>query len=1030
MDAEIPLLRGASHSVKRTASRNLKCVVDLFFRLRMPPPMNCLIRLLLIWLAGFVGLAGAADDSFIEETARKVRNEPELRQIVDTPPPVGGLLKTLYDYYDRREAAAQQLGLHDVVLKNAQEWFDAMPPGEMQFLPRWQLWSHHKAYGDRALAMKYGEETTAAATSVIDRFLTRFQLAWDYLDQYEIKRARSLTDEGENALKEALGRRWDMSGQYNTARGRSTLLTLRSSLARFDGKFAEGERFALASLEPAREAIAHSKYLSPRRQQIAYSSYLGAVSAIRNSYVALGKTYEAEMLLRETIDYLRNENRLAPYYGSLMRHASQLRINQGRFDEAAKLARAGLRGSEGNGGINAQTVWTRQALLAATIGLERWNEARELVVALETDTAASPSLRKLMESQSRGVVRLMNGEIAQALGLLKRSHDFNLERYGETHYFSAQARGLYAAALVRKARAEGNEAAEEFAQQLLASAVRAMIEAKGLQAGTEDAGLRKIYRRLVYEAYLDALLPAMLKGEQAAIAEGFRIADILRGSSVQQAVVDAAVRAMANVPGLGDLIRQMQDGQREIVSLYDYIARQMGEAPERRNPQVVAQMRSRLQAAEKEHEDLLMRIRQRFPEFDQLARPLAPDAATVAKHLGPREAMLSVLVAPTRTYLWLATDAGMRFASSETGRAEVGARIASLRRTLDVASESSPPPVDAEAAYALYRILVEPLRAEAGARDQWTVAAAGVVGTLPFPALLTRPGNAAVAGKAPWLVRELAIAATPSVAAWLALRRLPRNPGTRKVLVAFGDPDFGGGRTGIAGTVRNLSVARQEFKPAAAEADASLGASAVSYQSIPPLPETRDELLAVATALSADKERDLYFGPAASRDTVLRLNGTQELGQRQVVMFATHGLIPGDLPGLGQPALALAYAGKGIEGSLLTLEDVLGLKLNADWVVLSACNTAAADGRSGEAISGLGRGFFYAGARALLLTHWAVESQSAKALTTATFTRYAADPTSSRAEVLRRAQLSLLADPASAHPAYWAPFTLIGDGAR
>lgn len=76
--------------------------------------------------------------------------------------------------------------------------------------------------------------------------------------------------------------------------------------------------------------------------------------------------------------------------------------------------------------------------------------------------------------------------------------------------------------------------------------------------------------------------------------------------------------------------------------------------------------------------------------------------------------------------------------------------------------------------------------------------------------------------------------------------------------------------------------------------------------------------------------------------------------------------------------------------------EILGLKLNADWVVLSACNTAAADGAGAEAVSGLGRAFFYAGARALLVSNWPVETTSAKALTTNLFKRQAKDPALTR----------------------------------
>jgi CHAT domain-containing protein len=81
-------------------------------------------------------------------------------------------------------------------------------------------------------------------------------------------------------------------------------------------------------------------------------------------------------------------------------------------------------------------------------------------------------------------------------------------------------------------------------------------------------------------------------------------------------------------------------------------------------------------------------------------------------------------------------------------------------------------------------------------------------------------------------------------------------------------------------------------------------------------------------------------------------------------------------------------------------------------------------------MSGLARGFFYAGSRSLLVTHWAVETESAKLLTTNTFLNYSANPNARKAESLRQAMLTVMAIPAYAHPAYWAPYALVGDGGR
>ncbi|MEY3484711.1 MAG: hypothetical protein RLZZ586_434, partial [Pseudomonadota bacterium] len=127
------------------------------------------------------------------------------------------------------------------------------------------------------------------------------------------------------------------------------------------------------------------------------------------------------------------------------------------------------------------------------------------------------------------------------------------------------------------------------------------------------------------------------------------------------------------------------------------------------------------------------------------------------------------------------------------------------------------------------------------------------------------------------------------------------------------------------------------------------------------------------------------------------------------------------------------------DDGLLTVEKILELKLNADWVILSACNTAAGDGGGSEAISGLGRAFFYAGARALLVSNWPVDSVSSRLLMTDLFKRQSDQPSLLKAEALRLSMLQL-ADKGNAkdektgktsyaygHPLFWAPYSLVGN---
>jgi CHAT domain-containing protein len=188
-------------------------------------------------------------------------------------------------------------------------------------------------------------------------------------------------------------------------------------------------------------------------------------------------------------------------------------------------------------------------------------------------------------------------------------------------------------------------------------------------------------------------------------------------------------------------------------------------------------------------------------------------------------------------------------------------------------------------------------------------------------------------------------------------------------------------------------------------------------------------LNAVARDLGA-AAADIHLGADAS-ETILK---RAPLADYAIVYFATHGLVAGDVKGLAEPSLALSIpkVPSELDDGLLTASEVAQLKLNADWVVLSACNTIAGDKPGAEALSGLARAFFYAGARALLVTHWAVASEAATRLTISTFDRLKADPALSRAEALRQTMLAFLNDTTSvnnAYPAFWGPFALIGEGA-
>jgi CHAT domain-containing protein len=165
---------------------------------------------------------------------------------------------------------------------------------------------------------------------------------------------------------------------------------------------------------------------------------------------------------------------------------------------------------------------------------------------------------------------------------------------------------------------------------------------------------------------------------------------------------------------------------------------------------------------------------------------------------------------------------------------------------------------------------------------------------------------------------------------------------------------------------------------------------------------------------------------------VKRLSESGELAAYRIVHFATHGALAGELNAGAEPGLILTPPNEATpeDDGYLSASEIAGLKLDADWVILSACNTAAGDTEGAEALSGMARAFFYAGARALLLSHWAVDSDATVKLITKTLSTIAADKTIGRSEALRRSMVALIEQGKQheAHPAYWAPFVVVGEG--
>lgn len=314
-------------------------------------------------------------------------------------------------------------------------------------------------------------------------------------------------------------------------------------------------------------------------------------------------------------------------------------------------------------------------------------------------------------------------------------------------------------------------------------------------------------------------------------------------------------------------------------------------------------------------------------------------------------------------------------------------------------------------------------------KPSWIIVPAGPLTTLPPGLLLTAPPAGGIEGdddqealrRSPWLIRSKALTLLPSVASLRTVRQiLPEGKkATSQPLLALVDPDFSGG-SALPANPRYVS---RSFVTAfrAGLPDVAL------LRGLPRLAHAMEEGIALKAVLRAPSG-SVLSGQAASKASLMAHNHSGALARVRVLAFATHGFAAGQGDGAAEPMLVLSAATRP-EGWVLRASDAAGLNLNADWVVLSGCNTASPEAGAADGLSGFARAFFFAGASSLLVSHWRVDDEIAARLVPATFRFQRRHPGTSKAQALRRAMLDILDDPDldAAHPAFWAPFTLIGE---
>jgi CHAT domain-containing protein len=763
--------------------------------------------------------------------------------------------------------------------------------------------------------------------------------------------------------------------------------------------------------------------IDERRSYYARDALVNALTRQARAHNARGALFDADQSLKQGLETIASGGVSTHLMANLFGTIGSLRVAEGRFKEGEYWAHKSTDGmlKSGASATSVPLLVAQMVEQTALAGQGRWADAWQKIEAVDLAVQDSPEARQMtFNPLTRALVLLKLQRWAQAEKALTRTLTRQTESFGAEHFTTALTEGLLA-------WAQWESAQQAQALTHFNHALPNLMSPQGTASGFEEQGLHKLARKSIAEAYLKALGD---RADAPSLERGFAMAEWLSGSSVQQALSDAAQRTRFPDPKLQEMLRNEQDIQRELDVLYRYMNQQSTQAAAQQTPQVAEQMRLRVAELSRQRQQLHLQIRQLFPKFEQMVRPRPPTVKEVAAQLEEDEVFVQTLSTSQGTYVWaIDRQHGVVGAHSTLDEVAVARLVQRLRATLDVAGQGTQAPAfDFVAAAQLHAALLKPLADSLVGKSHLIVSTAGALAQIPLAALVSEPYTGTPA-QAPWLIKQLAISHVPGASAWMALKQLNQTKSATQAFMGWGDPLFDANQVAQAGNTRHISLTRA----ATTNAGDEVVSNALKYAQIPPLPETRAEVESIADLLKADKLKDTFFGQAANRESVLQASQSGQLAQRRVIIFATHGLIPGDLPNLRQPALALAgnpAADTDPLAPLLTLEDVLSLKLNADWVVLSACNTAAAEGRAEEALSGLARGFFYAGSRSLLVTHWSVESESASLLTTGTFAHHMANPRARRAMSLRESMLKVMAQPRYAHPAFWAPYALVGEGGR
>ena len=752
-----------------------------------------------------------------------------------------------------------------------------------------------------------------------------------------------------------------------------------------------------------------------------------------------------------------------------------------------KMLKEQLAHFEKQGPNSPQLDAVQQGLIALYRGSQRFEELEPLVqrrMDYAEKTFGRDSLRVGGMLLSMGGLRAAQGRLKEAVDLQRRGLAISERYYGVNSAQTIHSHGNLAATY--RTLKDWKSAAAELRTVVAFLAKRERGTELSRSASTAQQGL------WIDQSYTHALIQALHRldaSDPAVVDESFQTVQLALLNDAGASLARMSARVAAGDDALAALVRERQDvvAQRTVVD-QQLIRLASQEAEAKSTPGSKAALNRSLAEIDAKLNKIDARIRAEYPTYASVSdpEPLTVKAAQAA--LGAQEALVVFVDAPVtknvenESYVWTVTKTDVRWSRLSSTPQALQDKVRTLRCGLDQDGEwewsadkqrwlgrnkpcqnlrpaglamDEPLPFELTRAHELYKELFGAseniLKNADGSWKHLIVVPSASLAALPFQVLVTDPPGAAreadYAG-AKWLVGRQALSVLPSVVSLKALREFAHTSKATGAFLGFGNPLIQGAdgkdkrawqrqSCGASGGGGQMQVVSRRIDRAKTKLFRGELADVDAIRAQSPLPETADELCEVAASLKSGDD-SVYLGAKATERTIKSLSANGTLARARVLHFATHGLLATEAKAVAgaadEPALLLTpprKAGEEDDG-LLTASEVAQLKLDADWVVLSACNTAGGGSTlEAEPLSGLAQAFFYAGTRAILVSHWYVDSRAAVALVTKTFAEMEARPEIGRAEALRRATVGLIGKGSARelHPAYWAPFVLVGEGA-